>query len=488
MVPPETPSATLSAAPSQPASPPAIESVTPSVFSEVAAVRYAQLHSPSIYRSQASSERALAERDSMKAELRPYVSVEAEAGRADRLSSNRQDDPADAGIGVFLRHRLFDGKAGWFRYLASVNQSRAAAYEREAEQNRVAAEIRLGFARMRHWYRVATAQRDEVKEMDALSEKLALLAAYGVSTAEKVERLSAQRDNLKVGAEEALSKLQEERRRILELMGAPGGTRLSLGRSNIQASTTDPMLLAGQALQQRAELKAAAYAVEAKRASAESVRRDRYPRADLVLGLATEGRLDESIRRTWETAGRIGIRAEWSPFDFGRNQAKQREEMASLREAEADYAQLKKTVQHDIVNAIESTKLAYNQVQAATSEMVSARKALGLALEAFRNDAGDIETVIRAHRTVRQSRLSESTARYRAEEGNVLLAFSQGQAAHVPGAIDSVQLSATELPAISSGALSTYRPAPVATQPILPQQSPPKAPEAALFMPIVLLP
>ena len=100
-----------------------------------------------------------------------------------------------------------------------------------------------------------------------------------------------------------------------------------------------------------------------------------------------------------------------------------------LTEAEAEYEQLKRTVQLDIINAVESIQVANRQHEAATVEMREARKALDLALEAFHNDAGDIETVIRAQRSVRESKVSESNARFRSEESRVLLAFSQGAAA-----------------------------------------------------------
>ena len=125
------------------------------------------------------------------------------------------------------------------------------------------------------------------------------------------------------------------------------------------------------------------------------------------------------------------MRAEWNAFDFGRNKARQQQEMATLREAEADYAQLKRTIQLDILNAVETIELAQKQFKAANAESSESSKSLALAMEAFQNDAGDIETVIRAHRSVRQSRFTESSARFRAEEGQVLLAFSQGSAARI---------------------------------------------------------
>ena len=182
-----------------------------------------------------------------------------------------------------------------------------------------------------------------------------------------------------------------------------------------------------------------------------SGRREQYPNADLRLGVATEGRLGQSINDTWQTDGRVGILAERNAFDSGLNRANQHQEMAFLREAEADYAQLKRTIQLDILQAVESIQLAHRQHNAAQAKMTQSSKSLALALEAFQKDAGDIETVIRVHRSVRQSRYSESTARFREEEGQVLLAFSQGSAAHVGGTGKQV-VNMALMPAIHQGA------------------------------------
>ena len=340
----------------------------PSVFSEATAVRYAVQHSPASFRSSATLETTRGEAAEMRAEMLPTLTLESEAGRADRLSSNRQDDPADAGIGLFLRQRIFDGKAGWFRYLSAKHRTEAAYYEREAAQNRVAAEIRIGFARMRHWYRLSKAQNEELTATNALVKRLSLLTAYGLTTSESLARLQAQGSNLQAAEKESLTKLQHERRAILELIGAPATTKLNLGPATITSTHDSASALAIEALQHRPELKAAAFAVQAQRAALESVKRERYPSAELIVGLATEGQLDQSIRSSWQTDGRVGVRAEWSAFDSGRNKAKQQQEYASLREAEAEYAQLKRSIQLDILNAIESIEIASNQVRSIPSK------------------------------------------------------------------------------------------------------------------------
>ena len=71
-------------------------------------------------------------------------------------------------------------------------------------------------------------------------------------------------------------------------------------------------------------------------------------------------------------------------------------------------------------------------------------------MEAFQNDARDIETVSRAHRSVRQSRYSESTARFREEESQIHLAFSQGAAARIGGS-GKQALSMAVMPALHQG-------------------------------------
>jgi hypothetical protein len=57
----------------------------PSVFSKLAAVRYAVLHSPAAFRGRAAQELALGESEELRAEMRPLFTMQAEAGRSGSL-------------------------------------------------------------------------------------------------------------------------------------------------------------------------------------------------------------------------------------------------------------------------------------------------------------------------------------------------------------------------------------------------------------------
>lgn len=171
----------------------------PLVFTEASAVEYAVLHGTASYRSRAALDISCGENDEMRSRLFPTIEIQPEAGRAAPISSNCQDDPASAGIGIFLREPLFDGKAGWFRYLSAKHRTETARYLREATQNRVAADVRLGFARMRHWYRLSKAQIEELHAVQSLVERLSLLTAYGLGKSESLAYLTAQGENLRAG-------------------------------------------------------------------------------------------------------------------------------------------------------------------------------------------------------------------------------------------------------------------------------------------------
>jgi outer membrane protein TolC len=176
------------------------------------------------------------------------------------------------------------------------------------------------------------------------------------------------------------------------------------------------------ALQHRADLRAAITQSEAARTSARAAMAERLPSLSLYADHGSNGKDTDRLLGTYS----YGVSVSLPIFDGLRMESKTSEERAKQREAEVQAQDAKRLVETEVRTAMISVTSAREEVSAAQARLVLAEQEVSQARERFRQGVSGNADVITASMTLNSARDLVIDALTKYHMARVSLAAAQG--------------------------------------------------------------
>jgi len=404
--------------------------------------RRAVTASPDIQGRLAGAEAASAREDQAKAELWPRLSLSA---RYTRLSPI--DPPMFPGGGrfpVFLNNYAVNGSLSVpvSDYLLRLSRStRAAArsvaaakLDAEATRRKVAADARLVYY---DWIRArgqllvleqrAETARTQVHDVERLFQegvvsRADLLAAQSQLKSVELAQVRARQ----------IESLSAARLRVLMHDGEEA--KYQIGEDVLAALPPVPDLekvdaLMDEARGQRPELSALREIEAAAQEAVKLAGIARWPRLDLVgnVAYANPNQRIFPPRQQWDTTWDAGVLLSYVPTDRPGANAREREQLARVRELGAQRAALIDGLRLEVQEATNAVRAATAALETAQQGVVAAQEGYRVRRELFRAGRATLLEVTSAETELMQARLELVNAHVEARQARVRLARSVGR-------------------------------------------------------------
>jgi outer membrane protein TolC len=226
----------------------------------------------------------------------------------------------------------------------------------------------------------------------------------------------------------------ERDRSVLQLrheLALPDAAPMSIVGTLTPPSSTETMPpedeIIRNALQHRADLKAAITQSEAARTSARAAMAERLPSLSLYADHGSNGKNTDRMLGTYS----YGVAVSLPIFDGLRMESKTSEERAKQREAEVQAQDTKRLVETEVRTAMISVASAREEVSAAQARLLLAEQEVSQARERFRQGVSGNADVITASMTLNSARDLVIDALTKYHMARVALAAAQGQATSI---------------------------------------------------------
>ena len=259
----------------------------------------------------------------------------------------------------------------FFKIRAGVGVSRADAAGARAEERRTENEVAYKVKEVYYGILATKRRHDAVDAQIRAAELRIIETKNAVETGVALEVKAAEVRSQIAQAKHVLGQLQDAvedmTQELADLCGLPVDTKLVLGRPNTAVADPTPEEAVAGALAHNPELEAAAQQVEKARAALRAARAEYIP----DVGAFAQHLYQDGAPFGSRNNGVVGLRMNWTIFEFGKRRGQVSERSAELAQAEENLERLRNRIRIDVEKAVRKLNRADTAVFS-TKEQVTA--------------------------------------------------------------------------------------------------------------------